>query len=179
MKGYLIACAVAALATDSVAQIGYVSFSGAVISATCVVAVSGAAASNHATAITLPPVRASQASAVGDIYGKTAFTLGVSECSANPSLTPIVSITSHQAVGGYIASGVKNTVFELGTESTDNTHKTFTPVAVAQTLGTGATPYKAYGKTDFYIQYRAVSEAAESSDTSNLVPTITINLIYV
>lgn len=179
MKGHLLAPVLALVATGSIAQTASVSFSGMVVGATCAVAVSGAAVSNHATAIALPPVNAYQTNLTDNISGKTIFSLGMTSCSATSPVTPLISITSRQAVGGYIASGIKNLVIELGTESTDNAQKNSIPIAVAQTPSTGATSSKEYGKTDFYIQYRAVSGVADSSDTNNVTPTIIINLIYV
>lgn len=182
IKSCVVAYVLAGAASVSMAQTAVVAFTGMVVSPTCVSGVSGPGVSGTMNAITLPPVSTSHAAQLGDTHGRTAFTLGMGTCAASASVAPMVSITSHQAVGGYIASGVKNLVIELGTETITDTQKTFNPLPVAQHPGAGLVPIRDYPKKDFYIQYRAVAgdtglEAA--SPTSPTPPTITINLIYV
>lgn len=182
IKSYAVACVLAGVVSASMAQTAVVAFTGMVVSPTCVSGVSGPGVSGTMTAITLPPVPASQAAHVGDTYGRTAFSLGMGNCAAAASVAPMVSITSHQAVGGYIASGIKNLVIELGTETTTDTQNISTPMPVVQNPGAGLVPLRQYPKNDFYIQYRAVAGDAgsESAPLQNSTPpTITINLIYV
>lgn len=177
-----MACVLAGVVSASMAQTAVVAFTGMVVSPTCVSGVSGPGVSGNMTAITLPPVPTSQAAHVGDTYGRTAFSLGMGNCAAAASVAPMVSITSHQAVGGYIASGIKNLVIELGTETTTDTQNISTPMPVVQNPGAGLVPLRQYPKNDFYIQYRAVAGDAgsESAPLQNSTPpTIIINLIYV
>ena len=176
MKGHLLAPVLALVATGSIAQTASVSFSGMVVGATCAVAVSGAAVSNHATAIALPPVNAYQTNLTDNISGKTIFSLGMTSCSATSPVTPLISITSRQAVGGYIASGIKNLVIELGKESKKDEQKSSVALVVPQIPGATKESVQDTIQNDFYIQYRAVVGDAGSDDA--VVPTITVNLIY-
>ena len=175
MKGHLLAPVLALVATGSIAQTASVSFSGMVVGATCAVAVSGAAVSNHATAIALPPVNAYQTNLTDNISGKTIFSLGMTSCSATSPVTPLISITSRQAVGGYIASGIKNLVIELGKESKKDEQKSSVALVVTQIPGATKESVQDTIQNDFYIQYRAVVGDAGSDA---VVPTITVNLIY-
>ena len=182
IKNCVAACVLAGAASASMAQTAVVAFTGMVVSPTCVSGLSGPGVSGTMGAITLPPVSTSHAAQVGDTYGRTAFTLGMGNCAAAASVAPMVSITSHQAVGGYIASGIKNLVIELGTETTTDTQKISTPMPVVQNPGAGLVPLGQYPKNDFYIQYRAVAGDAGSESVplqTSTPPTITINLIYV
>jgi type 1 fimbria pilin len=179
IKSCVVACVLAGIVTASMAQTGTVGFTGMVVSPTCVSGLSGPRVSGTMTTITLPPLSTSHAAHVGDTYGRTAFTLGMGNCAATASVAPMVSITSHQAVGGYIASGIKNLVIELGTETTTDTQKVSTPMPVVQNPGAGLLPLRHYPKNDFYIQYRAVAGDTGSETVAPAPPTITINLIYV
>lgn len=91
----------------------------------------------------------------------------------------MVSISSHQAVNGHIASGIKNLVIELGVETVTNTQKLSAPMPVVQNPGAGLMPLRAYPENGFYIQYRAVAGDSGSENTTPASPTITVNLIYV
>jgi len=179
IKSCVVACVLAGIVTASMAQTGTVGFTGMVVSPTCVSTVSGVGVSGSMATITLPQVSTSQPAPVGDTYGRTAFTLGMSNCAAIPSVAPRVSITAYQTVGGYIASGIKNLVIELGTETTTDTQTISTPMPVAHNPGTGFTPAKEYIQNGFYIQYRAVAGDTGSEVAPPASPAITINLIYV
>jgi len=179
IKRYAMAWVLSGAVSASVAQTATVAFTGTVVSPTCISVVYGVGVSSSMTTITLPQVSTSQPAHVGDTYGRTAFTLGTSNCAAAASVAPMVSITSQQAVGGYIASGIKNLVIELGTETTTDTQKISTPMPVVQNPGAGLVPLRQYPKNDFYIQYRAVAGDTGSETVAPAPPTITINLIYV
>jgi len=190
MKSHLMACVLAGITSTSIAQIATVGFVGRVVNTTCSVAIRGANASAQAGALDLPAVSAFPVRVAGETYGRTAFALGVGDCAAASAPAPVVSITSPQAVGGYIASGVHNLLIELGTESTVNNQHKSVPMVITQTPDRMTTPRTDLISTGFYIQYRAVvgtvpgtvPDTARPGDNTTVAPTtttITIHLMYV
>ena len=198
-KGRIAACVLAGIASVSLAQTATVGFVGRVVNTTCSVAVRGASAAAYSGALHLPPVSALPARVAGETFGRTAFALGVDECAGAAAPVPLVSITSPQAVGGYIASGVRNLLIEVGTESIADHGKQPQPLVITQTPHPASKPDSDRIRAGFYIQYRAAADTGTDTgmDTGTgaappargpggwdtvaptIAPTITINLSYV
>jgi major type 1 subunit fimbrin (pilin) len=179
VKGHAMAFALAVVCTGAMAQSATVGFTGMVVNPSCVLAVSGAAASPHAGTITLPEAPSALPAAGENTFGKTAFTIGVTGCAASAYAVPVVSISSRQAVGGYIATGVKNLVIELGTGSAAYYLEASNPTSVPLTPSAAAAATNGTVQADFYLQYRAVPGADGPGNMDAKVPTIMVNLTYV
>ncbi len=178
VKSRWTAFALAVVCTGAMAQSAFIGFTGMVINPTCALAVSGAAASSHAGTITLPDALSAPAATGENTFAKTAFTIGMTGCTASSYAVPSVSISSRQAVGGYIATGVKNLVIELGTGSAAYHLDASNPNAVSLTPSAAAATNEA-AHADLYLQYRTVPGAGGSGDMDATVPTIMVNLTYV
>lgn len=179
VKGHAMAFALAVVCTGAMAQSATVGFTGIVVNPSCVLAVSGAAASPHAGTITLPEAPSAPPAAGENTFGKTAFTIGVTGCAASSYAAPIMSISSLQAVGGYIATGVKNLVIEVGTGSAAYHLDASNPKAVPFTPSAATAASNESVHVDFYLQYRAVPGADGPGNMDAKVPTIMVNLTYV
>jgi major type 1 subunit fimbrin (pilin) len=177
-KKYLLTLGLALVGSGAMAQTATISFSGIVLSQTCVITAGNSPGVNTATSslsVPLPTVSSGQLSAAGNVVGKTVFYMGVASCAAAASgvtYTPKLYLSSSNINSGYLGTGVANLVLELFDKDNNSLTLSTTPTvysgsSFSYTQG-GAVNYE----NAFYIQYRAITGAAAAGS-----PSATMNVL--
>lgn len=163
-----------ALATGSAqASDGTISFSGAVVNATCTVKVNNSAAS---ATVSLPTVSQNLLATGGEVAGATRFTLNLSGCTAGKTVSAYfeagatVDPTTGNLVNGGTAGNVQVQLLNnAGTPISVGSSTQATTTGIAMT----ASPAVSSGVLNYAAQYYATGISTAGSVTTSVTYSLT------
>ena len=168
-------------AQSQAALTGTVTFSGTVSTQTCSLTLGltqgGTSGANFTLA--LPTAGTNNLNNAGDLYGETAFYLGVTSCLTGVAASPTLTITTAGTiVSGYLSTGVTNLVLEFldyGSGSAVPIGLTAAGFAKTLTVPVGVRNTDVVDNK-FAVRYRANGGGVSAGTFST--PSITVTLTY-